>query len=172
MRAEQRERSRAGGPETKAFIKRKAGCLTDGLVSAAVWQTYLFPGKTRPSRLDDVVDELLTSPVDAVRALVGASSRETLRDRLAECQHILEPDQSVLMRAAEWAEREGLPALLPLEAAKLADEVKSLRRTHPDERDGLLLARAVRDLGVAEQLPPEARQALERLLERLEQVGG
>ncbi len=121
MRAEQKERGRAADPETKAFIKREPGRLTDGLVNAAVWQTHLFPGKTRPSLLDDVVDELLTSPVDAVRALVGESSRKTLRDRLIESQCILEPDQSALTYAAEWAEREGLPALLPLEALKLAD---------------------------------------------------
>jgi hypothetical protein len=91
---------------------------------------------------------------------------------VVESQYILEPDQSALTDAAEWAEREGLPALLPLEAVKLADEVKFLLRTHPDERDGLLLARAVRDCGVADRLSPEARQALERLLERLEQVRG
>jgi hypothetical protein len=182
LRAEDREREKAYEEEWEAWHAAasremrgpgRPAADSEGLLDAAVWLTHLFPGATHAHRLADVVDNLLACKANAVRRLVGKAKRKRLHNRLApDADSILTPDAISLEGAAEWAEREDLPAL-PLEVfanTVLADQDRKIINA-PTGRpwrnlDGLLLARAVRDCGVAERLPPEAREALQRLLER------
>jgi hypothetical protein len=164
FRAEDKAREKAANKEWKAWHDAATRAMrgrghppkdTDGLVNAATWLTHLFPGATQTGTLGDVVDALLSCPVPAVRAVVGKAKHKRLRNLLAlYAGDILTPEPGALMDAAEWAERECLPAL-PLEmfADTVLAHVKFLRadRVHPAERDALVLARAVRDCGVADR---------------------
>jgi hypothetical protein len=179
LRAEDKARERARDAEWKAWHdaavrgmrKTKPARDIDALVNAAVWLTHLFPGVPRARGLDDVVRELLACPVPAVRALVGKAKHKRLRNLLAPAaDYILTSDPSALTDADEWAEQMDLPAL-PL--AWFADTVLMdwtvvrPSRVPSHARDGLLLARAIRDSDVADTLPPAARNPLQRLLARL-----
>jgi hypothetical protein len=180
LRAEDRERKRAADQEWKAWCDAAVRGMrgrgqpakdVDGLVDAAVWLTHLFRGATRAQELNDMADELLACPVPAVRALVGKAKQKRLRNLLAaSAEGILTPDWAALSSADEWAEQEGLPAL-PLEifAEIVPAGVHFVRasRVRHCERDGLLLARAIRDSGMADTAPPEAQRPLQRLLDRL-----
>jgi hypothetical protein len=182
LRAEDREREKAYEEEWKAWHAAAVRGMrgpghppsdTDALVNAATWLVHLFPRAERPETLAALVNELHSSPVDAVRAVVRNVKPKTLRNKLAPYQRdILLPEPWALSDAAQWAEEMRLPALpLELFAETVLLDMKFLRAdrvVRPIERHGMVLARAVRDCcGVADMLPPEAQKALQWWLQRL-----
>jgi hypothetical protein len=144
----------------------------DGLMDAAVWLIHLAPARPRACTMTDVANLLLACQEPAVKALVGRAGSKTLCNRLAWCRReVLSPEWWVLSSAMEWARDADLPAQFPEGAEEPPGvTIANASRLRPGARDALMLgrdalilARAVSDR--VDVLPPEAQEALERLLQ-------